>query len=136
MLREFRKFAMRGNVIDMAVGIIVGAAFGRIVASFVEDLLMPPLGMLTGKVDFSSLFISLTGESYASLERAKEAGAPTVNYGVFVNNVVHFVLVAFAVYLLVRTINRLRTKEDAQPPRPGRDVQLLEEIRDLLKAKA
>jgi large conductance mechanosensitive channel len=107
MFKEFKEFAMRGNVLDMAVGIIVGAAFGQIVTSFVQDILMPPIGRLVGHVDFSNLFWSLSGRSYDSLAAAKAAGAATVNYGVFVNTVINFLIVAFSVFLLVRQVNRL-----------------------------
>src|SRR5271163_2965733 len=110
MLKEFKEFAMRGNVLDMAVGIIIGAAFGKIVASFVEDVMMPPLGRLVGRVDFSSLFIPLNGEHYDSIALAKTAGAPTLNYGLFLNTVINFLIVAFAVFLLVRMVNRWTIK--------------------------
>lgn len=113
MLKEFREFAMRGNVLDMAVGIIIGAAFGRIVTSFVEDMLMPPLGLVIGKVDFSNLFFSLSGQAYETLAAAKEAGAATINYGMFVNHVINFLIVAFAVFLLIRQVNRLKRAEAA-----------------------
>lgn len=115
MLKEFREFAMRGNVIDLAVGVIIGAAFGKIVTSLVNDIIMPPLGLILGRVDFSNLFLDLSGKSYASLAAAKAAGAPTVNYGVFINNVLDFLIVAFAVFLLVRGVNRLYR---APPPAP------------------
>lgn len=122
MLNEFKKFAIRGNVVDMAVGIIIGAAFGVIVSSLVADVLMPPIGLLLGKVDFSNLFIVLKGGAtpgpYASLADAQKAGAVSINYGVFVNAVVKFTITAFAVFLLVRGINRLREKEEAAPPAP------------------
>lgn len=110
MLKEFKTFAMRGNVLDMAVGIIIGAAFGKIVASFVEDVLMPPLGRLLGRVDFSNLFLSLTGQHFDSLAAAKAAGAATLNYGLFINTVINFLIVAFAVFLLVRQVNRFAAK--------------------------
>lgn len=112
MLKEFKEFAMRGNVLDMAVGIIVGAAFGGIVTSLVNDVLMPPIGLLLGKVDFSNLFITLAGQEYASVAQAKAAGAATINYGVFLNTVINFVIVAFAVFLLVRQVNRLRRQPE------------------------
>jgi large conductance mechanosensitive channel len=118
MLKEFKEFALRGNVMDMAVGIIIGAAFGKIVSSAVNDLLMPPLGMMLGKVDFSSLFFAMDGKIYDILKVAKDAGAATINYGLFLNNVVDFILVAFAVFLLVRGINRLNRKKDAAPAEP------------------
>ena len=107
MLKEFRQFAMRGSVIDLAVGVIIGAAFGKIVTSFVSDVLMPPIGLLLGNVDFSSLFIALNGQAYASLAEAQAAGAPTLNYGLFINTVIDFVIVAFAIFLLIRAINRM-----------------------------
>ena len=108
MLKEFKEFAMRGNVLDMAVGVIIGAAFGRIVSSVVEDILMPPIGRLLGGVDFSNLFISLTGQTYPSLAAAKAAGAATINYGLFLNSIINFLIVAFAVFLMVKQINRLK----------------------------
>jgi len=108
MLKEFKEFAMRGNVLDMAVGIVIGAAFGKIVTSFVGDILMPPLGLLLGRVDFSNLFITLAGQSYPSLAAAKAAGAPTINYGVFLNTVLDFLIVAFAIFLLIRQVNRFQ----------------------------
>jgi len=121
MLKEFKEFAMRGNVVDMAVGIIIGAAFGAIVKSLVDDVIMPPIGLLLGNVDFSNLYAVLkegvdTAAPYTSLAEAKKAGAVTLNYGVFINAVVSFTIVAFAVFLLVRTINRLREQEVAAPP--------------------
>ena len=117
MLKEFKEFAMRGNVVDMAIGIIIGAAFGKIISSFVADILMPPLGLLLGKVDFSSLFVSLSG-TYPSLAAAKAAGAPTLNYGLFLNTVIDFLIVAFAIFLLVKQINRLTAKPAPAPPAP------------------
>jgi large conductance mechanosensitive channel len=116
MWKEFKEFAMRGNVVDLAIGIIIGAAFGKIVSSLVNDILMPPLGLALGKVDFSNLFINLSGSSYASLAEAKAAGAATINYGVFVNTLLDFVIVAFAVFLLVRSINRLHRVPSPLPP--------------------
>jgi large conductance mechanosensitive channel len=137
MLKEFKEFAMRGNVIDMAVGIVIGAAFGKIVSSFVADILMPPIGLLLGNVDFSELYVNLTGTPYATLAQAKEAGAATINYGLWLNSVLDFVIVAFAVFLVIRQMNRLKKKEEAAPappPAPSAEV-LLAEIRDLLKAR-
>jgi len=126
MLKEFKEFAMRGNVVDMAVGIIIGAAFGSIVSSLVADILMPPIGLLLGNVDFSNLFLVLkSGKAagpYAALADAKAAGAVTINYGVFVNAVISFVIVAFAVFLLIRAINRLKRQEVAPPPAPKTKV--------------
>ncbi len=119
MLREFREFAMRGNAIDMAVGIIVGAAFGAIVTSLVSDIIMPPIGLLLGKVDFSNLFLVLKDGAaagpYRSLSDARAAGAVTFNYGMFLNTIISFLIVAFAVFLLIRSINRLKRKEEASP---------------------
>ncbi len=112
MWKDFRDFAMRGNVIDLAVGIIIGAAFGKIVSSLVNDILMPPIGVLLGKVDFSSLFVSLSGQHYGSLAEAKAAGAATLNYGVFINNIIDFLIVAFAVFLLVQQVNRFTKKAE------------------------
>ena len=118
MLKEFKEFAMKGNVLDMAVGIIIGAAFGKIVTSFVGDVLMPPLGLLLGKMDFGNLFINLSGKSYATLAEAKAAGAATLNIGVFINTIIDFIFVAFAVFLLVKQVNRLRRQPEAAPAAP------------------
>lgn len=109
MIKEFREFVSRGNVIDLAVGIVIGAAFGTVVKSFVDDILMPPIGLVTGGVDFTELYVNLSGTQYASLAAATEAGAPLIRYGVFVNNVLSFLIVAFAVFLVVRAYNRMRT---------------------------
>jgi large conductance mechanosensitive channel len=133
MLKEFKEFALKGNVIDLAVGVILGAAFGKVVSSLVGDILMPPLGRLTGNVDFKDLFISLNGQSYASLAAAKTAGAPTLNYGLFLNTAIDFLLVSFAVFLLVKNVNRLVKKNAEVPVPPTADQVLLTEIRDLLK---
>lgn len=118
MLKEFKEFAMHGNVLDMAVGIIIGAAFGTIVTSFVSDILMPPIGLLLGRVDFTNLFITLKGEPYITLAQAKAAGATTLNYGVFLNTVVNFLIVAFAVFLLIRQVNRMRRQPEPAPAAP------------------
>ncbi|WDT74442.1 MAG: large conductance mechanosensitive channel protein MscL [Candidatus Manganitrophus sp.] len=118
MFKEFKEFAMRGNVLDMAVGVIIGAAFGKIVNSFVADIMMPPLGLLLGQVDFSNLFINLSGKPLASLAEAKTAGAPTINYGVFINQVIDFVIVAFAIFLLIRQINAMKRRSEAPPAVP------------------
>jgi large conductance mechanosensitive channel len=115
MFKEFKEFAMRGNVLDMAVGIIIGAAFGRIVTSLVNDVLMPPIGLLLGKVDFSKLFINLSGMPYATLAEAKNAGAPVIGYGAFLNTILDFIVVAFVIFLLIRQVNRLK-KEPAPAP--------------------
>jgi large conductance mechanosensitive channel len=116
MLKEFKEFAMRGNVLDMAVGIVIGAAFGQIVSSFVADILMPPIGRLIGHVDFSNLFVSLSGTHYDTVAAAKAAGAATLNYGLFLNTVINFLIVAFAVFLLVRQVNRMSPKPAPAAP--------------------
>ena len=116
MWKDFREFAMRGNVVDLAVAVIIGAAFGKIISSLVGDLLMPPLGLVLGQVDFSDLYINLSGTDYSSLAAAKEAGAPTINYGVFINNVIDFFIIALAVFGLVRGINRLHQSPSPLPP--------------------
>ncbi len=118
MLKEFRDFAMRGNVVDLAVGFIMGAAFGKIVTSLVNDILMPPIGLLLGKVDFSSLFINLSGQHFDTIAQAKAAGAATLNYGVFINTLINFIIVAFAVFLLVRQVNRMTAKFAPPPAAP------------------
>jgi large conductance mechanosensitive channel len=137
MLDEFKKFAMRGNVVDMAVGVIIGAAFGKIVESLVKDLIMPPIGLLLGRVDFANLFFVLkdgaTAGPYASVEAAQKAGAVTFNYGVFINTCIGFVIIAFAVFLLIRAINRMQAAAPAAPPATPEDIVLLREIRDVLK---
>ena len=115
MLNEFKAFVMRGNVVDLAVGVVIGAAFGAVVTSFVNELLMPPIGLLLGSVDFSSLFVTLRGGPYASLAAAKAAGAPTLNYGLFINTVINLLIVGFAVFLVVRGVNRLRGPAPAPP---------------------
>jgi len=112
MLKEFKEFAMRGNVVDMAVGIIIGAAFGKIVSSLVKDIIMPPIGKLMGNVDFSDLFINLSSGSYESLKAAQDAGAATINYGIFINTVLDFVIVAFAIFMLIRAMNKMKRKEE------------------------
>jgi large conductance mechanosensitive channel len=110
VFKEFKVFIMRGNVLDLAVGIIIGAAFGKIVSSFVNDILMPPIGLVLGKVDFSNLFLDLSGKGFATLDAAKKAGAATLNYGVFLNAVIDFMIVAFAIFLLIRQVNKLEAK--------------------------
>ena len=138
MLKEFKEFAMRGNVVDMAVGIIIGAAFGRIVTSFVGDIIMPPLGLLIGNVDFSQLYVSLNGESFPDMDAAVAAGAPLLKYGAFIQTVFDFIIVAFAIFMAVKAMNKLKRKEEeapapAAPPAPSDEVKLLTEIRDALK---
>ena len=137
MLEEFKKFAMRGNVVDMAVGVIIGAAFGKIVESLVKDLIMPPIGLLLGRVDFTNLFFVLkdgaTAGPYLSVEAAQKAGAVTFNYGIFINTCIGFLIIAFAVFLLIRAINRLQASAPAAAPPTPEEVTLLREIRDSLK---
>ncbi len=141
MIKEFREFAMRGNVVDMAVGIVIGAAFGAIVKSFVDDVLMPPIGVLLGNVDFSDLFAVITEGSppgpYATLAAAQEAGAATLNYGLFVNTVVSFLIIAFAVFMVIKALNKMKEQEEKteEAPQPSSEEVLLTEIRDILKAK-
>lgn len=135
MFNEFKAFISRGNVIDLAVGIILGSAFLAIVNSLVTDIIMPPIGLLLGGVDFSNIFVTLSGGDYDSLAQATEAGAATINIGVFINTVINFLIVAFAVFILVKQVNRLYRREAEQPsapPAPPRQEVLLEEIRDLL----
>ncbi len=138
MLKEFRDFAMRGNVLDLAVGIIIGAAFTSVVNSLVNDIIMPPIGYIMNGIDFSNFFVVLKGEEYASLKAAKDAGAVTVNYGVFLNAIINFLIVAFAVFILVKQVNRFRKQEaaaPAAPPAPTTSEKLLTEIRDLLRQR-
>jgi large conductance mechanosensitive channel len=143
MLKEFKEFAIKGNMLDMAVGIIVGAAFGTVIQSLVNDVLMPPIGLLLGGVDFSNLFVTVSEGAvagpYATLTAAQEAGAVTINYGVFVNAIISFLIVAFAVFMVVRSFNKMKKQEEAAPsapPPPSAEQTLLGEIRDLLKARA
>lgn len=133
MLKEFKKFIMRGSVVDMSVGIIIGGAFGKIVSSLVNDVLMPPIGLLLGGVDFSSLYINLSGKHYQSLQAATEAGAATINYGVFINSILNFIIVAAAIFIVIKAINKLHIKTKEEPPKPSQQEVLLAEIRDLLK---
>ncbi|MBN2550361.1 MAG: large conductance mechanosensitive channel protein MscL [Anaerolineales bacterium] len=118
MLKEFKEFIMRGSVMDLAVGIVIGAAFTSIVGSFVNDILMPPIGLLLGKVNFSDLFINLSGQEFASVAAAKEAGAATLNYGLFINNVINFLIVAFAIFLVVKAVNRMKRQPEPAPAEP------------------
>jgi large conductance mechanosensitive channel len=137
VLKEFKEFAMRGNVVDLAVGVIIGAAFGKIVTSLVNDMIMPPIGLVLGKVDFSNLFLSLHG-TYNSVKDAEAAGAPIIKYGVFINNVIDFLIVAFVIFLLIRGINQLQRKKEEAPAAPAGPTpteKLLTEIRDELKAR-
>jgi large conductance mechanosensitive channel len=137
-VKEFKAFISRGNVIDLAVGIIMGAAFTAIVTSLVQDVIMPPIGWVMGGLDFSSFFVALNGESYASLKAAQDAGAPTINYGLFINAIIKFLIVSWAVFWLVKVVSRIKRAEEAAPstpPAPARSEVLLEEIRDLLAKK-
>jgi large conductance mechanosensitive channel len=136
MWREFRDFAVRGNVVDLAVGFILGAAFTTIVNSLVNDVIMPPIGLLLGGMDFSDFFITIKGGSFPTIAAAKAGGAVTINYGLFINAIIKFVIVAFAVFLLVKQINRLKLDLGPAAPAATKTEVLLEEIRDLLKAKA
>ena len=136
LIQEFREFAVKGNAIDLAVGVIVGGAFGKIVSSLVDDVIMPPIGLLLGGVDFNNLFINLGSGDYPTLAAAKAAGAPTLNYGNFLQAVVDFLVVVWIVFLMVRLINRLRRRQEeapAAPPAPAEEVVLLREIRDALR---
>ena len=134
MLKEFKEFSMKGNVLDMAIGVIIGGAFGKIVSSLVSDVLMPPIGLLMGKVDFSSLFLNLSGTPQPSLAAAKAAGAPTINYGVFLQATFDFIIIAFVIFMLVKQINRFKKEAPPAPPAgPTNEEKLLMEIRDALK---
>lgn len=138
MFQEFKKFAMRGNVIDLAVGVVIGTAFGAIVNSLVKDVIMPPIGWIMGGVNFSNFFWTIKGPVTTTLADAQKAGAVTINYGVFINTIINFLIIAIALFILIRAINRLQTKPPANPadaPPPPEDVVLLREIRDLLKSR-
>ncbi len=142
MVKEFKEFAMRGNVVDLAIGVIIGGAFGKIVTSLVNDIIMPPIGKLTGGVDFKELFINLdpskltkAGAPVKTVADATDAGATVITYGAFINTILDFLIVAFCIFLLVKGINALKRKEDAVPPEPTTQEKLLMEIRDLLRAK-
>ena len=137
MAQDFKAFVMRGNVVDLAVGVIIGAAFGKIVSSMVDDVLMPPIGKLLGQVNFTDLFFDLGSKGpFPSLDAAKKAGEPTLNYGVFLNTVINFLIVAFCIFIVVKAMNKLWKKPEAAPAGPTEDQKLLMEIRDLLKAKS
>ena len=136
-LEEFKSFAMRGNVVDLAIGVVIGASFGKIVTSLVNDIIMPPIGKLLGGVDFANLFLTLGGDSYDTLAAAQEAGAVTWNYGLFINTILNFIIVAFAIFILIKQMNKLKKKQDEEqaPPKISKQEELLTEIRDLLKQK-
>lgn len=133
MLNEFKQFITRGNVLDLAVGIIIGAAFTGIVNSLVADILMPPIGKIMGGIDFSNIFINLSSEHYTTLKAAKDAGAATINVGVFMNQVINFMIVSFAIFMIVKQANRFKKVQETAPVAPPRSELLLEEIRDLLR---
>jgi large conductance mechanosensitive channel len=138
MFKEFREFIMRGNVIDLAVAFVIGAAFGAIVSSLVKDIIMPIVGYALGGVDFTNMFIVLGGGSYATLAEAQKAGAATINYGIFLNTIITFLIVALAMFFVVKAANRMKRKQveaPAAPPAPSKEEQLLTEIRDLLKER-
>jgi large conductance mechanosensitive channel len=128
MLEEFKKFAMRGNVVDMAVGIVIGAAFGKIISSLVTDMLMPPIGLAMGGIDFSGLFIALGGGDFPTLAAAKAAGAPTLNYGLFINSVIDFTIIAFALFMVIRAMNKMKKPEEAKAPSTKSCPECLSEI--------
>ena len=136
MFKEFKAFAMRGNVIDLAVGVVIGAAFTGIVTSLVKDIISPPIGWITGGIDFSNLFLVLKGGQFATLAEAQKAGAVTINYGVFLNAVLSFMIVAFVLFIIIRQLNKLVTRPEQAPAGPTEDVVLLREIRDLLKVRS
>ena len=140
MLKEFKEFAMKGNMLDMAVGIVIGAAFGAIISSLVDDVIMPPIGLLLGGVDFSQFFIVLKGEGvFNTIEQAKEAGAVTWNLGLFINAIIKFVIIAFALFMVIKAMNKMKRQQEEAPEAPAEapaDVKLLEEIRDLLAKRA
>ncbi|MDD2892859.1 MAG: large conductance mechanosensitive channel protein MscL [Halothiobacillaceae bacterium] len=141
LLKEFKEFAIKGNAFDLAVGVIIGAAFGKIVDSMVRDLVMPPIGLLLGGINFNNLFLALDGKEYVTVAAAKAAGVATLNYGVFIQSMVDFTIIAFAIFVVIKLMNNLRRKEaaaadavaEAAPPEPSEEVLLLREIRDSLK---
>ena len=136
LMKEFKEFAVKGNALDMAVGIIIGAAFGKIVSSLVNDVIMPPIGKLMGNVDFTGLFINLSSTAYQTLAEAQKAGAPTLNYGSFIQTVLDFLIVAWAVFMMVKGINAMKKKEEQapeEPSKPSEEVVLLQEIRDAIR---
>ncbi len=135
MIKEFKEFLIKGNVMDMAVGFIFGAAFSTVVKSLVNNIVMPPIGMLMGKVDFSTLFVALDGKTYATLKAAEEASAPVIKYGIFINDIISFVILGFVIFVMVKTVNRLKREEPKEEaPKKSDEVVLLEEIRDALKS--
>lgn len=135
MFKDFKEFAMKGNVMDLAIGVVIGGAFGKIITSLVEDVIMPLVGLMLGKVDFTNLFITLSGGTYATLEEAKKAGASTLNYGLFINNIVSFLIISLSIFLVVRALMSMKKKAEEAPAAPPAQEVLLTEIRDILKAK-
>jgi len=135
---EFKEFLIKGNVMDMAVGFIFGAAFSTVVKSLVNNIVMPPVGLLMGKVDFSQLFVPLDGKTYATLKAAEEAGAPVIKYGVFINDIISFVILGLVIFMMIKTVNKLKREEpqEDEAPKKSDEVLLLEEIRDALKNRA
>ncbi len=136
IIKEFKEFSIKGNMVDMAVGIIIGGAFGKIITSLVNDIIMPPIGMLFGKVNFTELFLNLEGGEFESLAAAREAGAPVLAYGSFIQTFIDFLIIAFAIFMMIKAMNRMRKKQEAAPappPEPSAQEKLLTEIRDLLK---
>jgi large conductance mechanosensitive channel len=134
-LQEFKDFAIKGNVVDMGVGIVIGAAFTTIVTSFVKDIINPIIGFFSGGVDFSNLFFNLGSAEYESLSAAQEAGAPTINYGLFINAIISFLIVAFVLFIIIKNVNKLKKADAEEPEETPRQEVLLEEIRDALKAR-
>jgi large conductance mechanosensitive channel len=138
MLKEFKEFILKGSMLDLAVGLVIGAAFGAVVTSFVNDILMPPIGLLLGGVDFANLFINLGSTEYASLAAAQEAGAPTINYGLFIQSLINLIIVGFAIFMVVKAYNGAKKQEEAAPaapPAPAAEELLLRDIRDLLSRR-
>ena len=135
MLKEFKEFAMRGSVVDLAVGFIVGVAFAKITTSLVNDIIMPPIGLFLGKVDFSNLFINLSDQEFISLAEAQTAGVATINYGIFINTIIEFIIIALVIFLVVQQINKSKKKEEEKMPEPSNEEVLLGEIRDTLRSK-
>jgi large conductance mechanosensitive channel len=136
LLKEFRDFAMKGSVIDLAIGVIIGAAFGKIVSALVNNVIMPPIGLLLGRVDFSNLFLNLSNQPAGSVKEAAEKGVPVLAYGLFLNTVIEFLIIAFVLFLVIKQVNRFKQPAPAAPPEPSAEEKLLAEIRDLLKEQS
>ena len=138
IIREFKQFAIKGNAIDLAIGIIIVVAFGKVVSSIVNDIIMPPISILLGKVDFSGMFLDLSGKGYATLAEARAAGAPVLAFGAFINTIIEFVIIAFVIFLIVKQMNKMKRKEEEKPSvpaKPTKEEEILSEIRDILKKK-